>query len=39
VRALRLVATSGGGVAIESWLIDHAGRPNDEDDLAGSRAT
>jgi 3',5'-cyclic AMP phosphodiesterase CpdA len=34
-RALRLVATSGGGVAIETWLVDHGGRPNDEEDLAG----
>jgi 3',5'-cyclic AMP phosphodiesterase CpdA len=34
-RALRLVATSGGGVALETWLVDHAGRPNEEDDLAG----
>jgi 3',5'-cyclic AMP phosphodiesterase CpdA len=34
-RALRLVATSGGGVAIETWLVDHAGRPNDEHDIAG----
>jgi 3',5'-cyclic AMP phosphodiesterase CpdA len=34
-RALRLVETSGGGVAIETWLVDHAGRPNDGDDLAG----
>jgi 3',5'-cyclic AMP phosphodiesterase CpdA len=34
-RALRLVATSGGGVALETWLVDHAGRPNDGDDLAG----
>ncbi len=34
-RALRLVATSRGGVAIETWMVDHAGRPNDVDDLAG----
>ena len=34
-RALRLVATSRGGVAIETWMVDHAGRPNDGDDLAG----
>jgi 3',5'-cyclic AMP phosphodiesterase CpdA len=34
-RALRLVATSGGGVAIETWLVDHGGRPNDGEDLAG----
>jgi 3',5'-cyclic AMP phosphodiesterase CpdA len=34
-RALRLVATAGGGVAIETWLVDHAGRPGDERDLAG----
>ena len=25
----------GGGVAIETWLVDHAGRPNDRNDLAG----
>jgi hypothetical protein len=34
-RALRLVETSGGGVALETWMVDHVGRPNDEDDLAG----
>jgi 3',5'-cyclic AMP phosphodiesterase CpdA len=34
-RALRLVATRGGGVALETWMVDHAGRPGDEDDLAG----
>jgi 3',5'-cyclic AMP phosphodiesterase CpdA len=34
-RALRVVATSGGGVAIETWLVDHGGRPDDEEDLAG----
>jgi hypothetical protein len=34
-RALRLVATAGGGMALETWLVDHAGRPNDEEDLAG----
>ena len=34
-RALRLVAMQRGGVALESWMVDHAGRPNDEDDLAG----
>ena len=34
-RALRVVATSGGGVAIETWMVDHAGRPNDDEDLAG----
>jgi 3',5'-cyclic AMP phosphodiesterase CpdA len=33
-RALRLVATARG-VALETWMVDHAGRPNDEDDLAG----
>jgi 3',5'-cyclic AMP phosphodiesterase CpdA len=34
-RALRLVQTAGGGVAIETWMADHAGRPNDEASLAG----
>ncbi len=34
-RALRLVATAGGGVALETWMVDHTGRPNDEDSLAG----
>jgi 3',5'-cyclic AMP phosphodiesterase CpdA len=34
-RALRLVATGRGGVALETWMVDHAGRPGDEDDLAG----
>ena len=34
-RALRVVATAGGGVAIETWMGDHAGRPNDDEDLAG----
>jgi hypothetical protein len=34
-RALRLVETRGRGVALETWMVDHAGRPNDEDDLAG----
>jgi len=34
-RALRLVETAGGGVALETWMVDHAGRPNDEDSLAG----
>jgi 3',5'-cyclic AMP phosphodiesterase CpdA len=34
-RALRLVATARGGVALETWMVDHAGRPGDEDDLAG----
>lgn len=33
-RALRLVETSGG-IALETWVVDHVGRPNDEDDLAG----
>jgi hypothetical protein len=23
-------------VAIETWLVDHGGRPNDEEDLAGT---
>lgn len=22
-------------MALETWLVDHAGRPNDDDDLAG----
>jgi 3',5'-cyclic AMP phosphodiesterase CpdA len=34
-RALRVVSTSRGGVAIETWLVDHGGRPNEEGDLAG----
>ena len=33
-RALRLVATSSGGVALETWMVDHAGRPGDDGDLA-----
>jgi 3',5'-cyclic AMP phosphodiesterase CpdA len=34
-RALRLVQTAGGGVALETWMVDHTGRPNDEGSLAG----
>jgi 3',5'-cyclic AMP phosphodiesterase CpdA len=34
-RALRLVATRGGAIALETWTVDHVGRPNDEDSLAG----
>jgi hypothetical protein len=34
-RALRLVQTAGGGVALETWMVDHTGRPNDEASLAG----
>jgi len=34
-RALRLVRTAGGGVALETWMVDHTGRPNDESSLAG----
>jgi 3',5'-cyclic AMP phosphodiesterase CpdA len=34
-RALRLVETAGGGIALETWMVDHTGRPNDEDSLAG----
>jgi hypothetical protein len=34
-RTLRLVETAGGGVAIETWMVDHDGRPNDESSLAG----
>jgi hypothetical protein len=34
-RSLRLVATRGGGLAIETWMNDHAGRPNDASSLAG----
>lgn len=33
-RALRLVET-GDGIALETWMVDHVGHPNDEDDLAG----
>lgn len=32
-RALRLVATSSGGVALETWMVDHASRPGDEQEL------
>ncbi|HMJ36007.1 MAG TPA: metallophosphoesterase [Baekduia sp.] len=34
-RSLRLVETRGGGVALETWMVDHTGRPNDEGSLAG----
>ncbi|WP_445152148.1 metallophosphoesterase [Baekduia sp. Peel2402] len=34
-RALRLVETAGRGLAIETWMADHTGRPNDESSLAG----
>jgi 3',5'-cyclic AMP phosphodiesterase CpdA len=34
-RTVRLVATRGGGVAVETWMVDHTGQPNDESDLAG----
>jgi 3',5'-cyclic AMP phosphodiesterase CpdA len=34
-RALRLVQTAGGGVALETWMVDHTGRPDDESSLAG----
>ncbi len=34
-RALRLVQTAGGGVALETWMVDHTGRANDEGSLAG----
>lgn len=34
-RSLRLVETAGGGVALETWMVDHTGRPNDEASLAG----
>jgi hypothetical protein len=34
-RMLRLVRTAGGGLALETWMVDHTGRPNDEGDLAG----
>jgi 3',5'-cyclic AMP phosphodiesterase CpdA len=36
-RTLRLVQTrgGGGGLAIETWMNDHAGRPNDDGSLAG----
>lgn len=34
-RAVRLVATRRGGVALETWMVDHAGRPNEPGDLAG----
>jgi 3',5'-cyclic AMP phosphodiesterase CpdA len=34
-RTLRVVETRGGGLAIETWMNDHAGRPDDEASLAG----
>jgi hypothetical protein len=34
-RALRLVQTAGGGTALETWMVDHTGHPNDEGSLAG----
>jgi hypothetical protein len=34
-RALRIVQTAGGGTALETWMVDHTGRPNDESSLAG----
>jgi metallophosphoesterase (TIGR03767 family) len=34
-RALRVVETGRGRVALETWLVDHPGRPNDPGDLAG----
>jgi hypothetical protein len=34
-RSLRLVETRGGAVALETWMVDHTGRPNDEGSLAG----
>jgi hypothetical protein len=34
-RALRLVQTASGGTALETWMVDHTGRPNDEGSLAG----
>ncbi|MCW2983131.1 MAG: hypothetical protein JWR63_701 [Conexibacter sp.] len=34
-RSLRLVETRGGAVALETWMVDHRGRPNDEHSLAG----
>ncbi|HWI73770.1 MAG TPA: metallophosphoesterase [Baekduia sp.] len=34
-RALRLVETETHGVAIETWMADHTGRPNDKSSLAG----
>ncbi|WP_205699565.1 hypothetical protein [Conexibacter sp. SYSU D00693] len=34
-RALRVVETDRGSVALETWMVDHAGRPDDEGDLAG----
>lgn len=33
-RSLRLVETARG-VALETWMVDHTGRPNDDDSLAG----
>ena len=34
-RMLRLIETAGGGIALEAWMVDHPGRPNDPADLAG----
>ena len=34
-RALRVVETSARAVAIEAWMVDHPGRPRDDEDLAG----
>jgi hypothetical protein len=34
-RSLRLLETRGGGLALETWMVDHTGRPNDQGSLAG----
>jgi hypothetical protein len=34
-RSLRLVQTAGGATALETWMVDHTGRPDDEGSLAG----
>jgi hypothetical protein len=34
-RSLRLVQTAGGATALETWMVDHTGRPDDEASLAG----